>query len=558
MSTVARKSTRGAPVNRTNRTFLIILLLLLILLAAIFLRYRNAAQAMQDEYFMEGEIILVGSTADLDALVQELQTVDDSIVLTLDPNRSFSLQDLGSPAQQTLGPQTVASAALQVGSGSAACSQLSSDLEVNLYELTGSTDDVEAVLEAIDQTTAGSNILADANWVIGAPWRPTGSPWRPTGSPWRPTGSADQGQPTPATMNDYLNQWAFTTIGLADAKAVNSGSGLEPIRVGVFDTSPLESIEPAAASVQESSTQNALKVQIEHPEFVNTPVPPEAGSPQDINVANHGYFGASFIRELAPTSDIQLIRVLTKSNRGDLATLNHELLMFMGQANEDGLMSVVNMSLGVPPLEPFRPFEPLLDWEFPPPFELQRQLNSLEIVMQVGECLDVVMVAAAGNDSSESLKVSNYPGNWGTVLSVTSSNQDNQQSCYANDGDLAAPGGDGGPSDPQADDPVACEPKLHECVNMGPNCPYSVIGYVHPLSQPSQAVDMTHQNWVGTSFAAPMVTGLAALVRQLNPALSAAEVRDVIQCGTVKPTIPQEVPVINVARTLACARDLNN
>ncbi|MBK8900789.1 MAG: S8/S53 family peptidase [Anaerolineaceae bacterium] len=559
MSTVASKSNRDAPVNRTNRTVLIILLLLVLLIAAIFLSYRNAAQAARDEYFMDGEIILVGTTTELDALIQELQTIDDNIILTIDPNRSFSLQDLGSPAEQTLGPQTVASAALQIGSGSAACSQLSSDLEINLYELTGSTDDVEAVLEAIDQTTAGSSVLADANWVIGAPWHPTGSPWHPTGSPWHPTGSdVDQGKPTPATMDDYLEQWAFSTIGLVDAQAVNTGSELARIRVGVFDTSPLESNGPAAASVQESPTQNALKVQIDHPEFINTPVPPEEGSRQDINVANHGYFGTSFIRQLAPASEIELIRVLTKNNRGDLATLNHELLTFMGQANQNGIMTVVNMSLGVPPLEPFRPFEPWLDWEFPPPFELVRQLNSLETVMQIGECLDVVMVAAAGNDSAESLKVSNYPGHWGTVLSVTASNQDNQQSCYANDGDLAAPGGDGGPSDPKAEEPIACEPKLHECVNLGPNCPYSVIGYVHPSTLQSTEAAVTHHNWVGTSFAAPMVTGLAALVRQLNPGLSAAEVRDVIQCGTVKPTTPQEVPVINVARTLACARDLNN
>jgi hypothetical protein len=558
MSTIARKPNRERPVNRTSRTIVIILLLLLVLIAAIFWRYRTAAQAVQDEYFMADEIILVGTTADLDALIQELQTVNDNISLTLDPNRSFSLQTLAPPAQQTLGPQTVASAALQVGSGNAACTQLSRDLEINLYELTGSTDDVEAVLDAIAQTSAGSRVLADANWVIGAPWSPTGSPWSPTGSPWSPTGSTDQGQPTPATMNDYLNQWAFRTIGLTDAKAVNTGPGLAPIRVGVFDTSPLESNEPMAASIQESATQNALQVAIDHPEFINTPVPPEEGSPQDINVANHGYFGTSFIRELAPASDIRLIRVLTRNNRGDLATLNHALLQFMGQANEEGIMTVVNMSLGVPPLEPFRPFAPLLNWEFPPPFELQRQLNSLETVMQVGECLDVVMVAAAGNDSAESLKVSNYPGNWGTVLSVTASNQDNQQSCYANDGDLAAPGGDGGPSDPDVREPVACEPKLHACVNMGPNCPYAVIGYVHPNTLQSSDSGVTHHHWVGTSFATPMVTGLAALVRQLNPALSAAEVRDVIQCGTVKPTTPQEVPVINVGRTLACARSLNN
>lgn len=542
---------------RVNRIILVIILLLLALLLGGLVTYRSAAQAVRDEYFMAGEIILAGTSTNLDALIQELQTIDPNIELTLDPDRSFSLQTLQPPAQQSLGPQTVASAALQVGSGDSACTQLSSELEINLYQLTGSTDDVEAVLNAIDQTTAGSSVLADANWVIGVPWHPTGSPWHPTGSPWHPTGSGqDQSQPTPATLTDYENQWAFTKIGLADAQAVNTADSLAPVRVGVFDTSPLESEEIMAETVQERPSQNDLRVQIEHPKFIDTPVSPEPGSPQDIEVANHGYFNASFIRELTPNSEIELIRVLTKYNRGDLATLNHALLTFMGNANADGINAVANLSLGVPPLEPFKPFAPLLDWEFPVPFEIQRQFNSLETVAQIGECLDVVLVAAAGNDSAESLTVSNYPANWGTVLGVTASGQANEQSCYANNGDVAAPGGDGGPSDEGVEDSIACEPKLHLCTDG--SCAYSVIGYVHPQTLAPGATATTHQHWVGTSFATPMVSGLAALVRQIDPNLSAGEVREAIRCGTTKPTTPQEVAVINVAQTLRCAEEMNN
>ena len=553
--------------TRAARVVLLILGILLLLLSlSATVVYRSKVQPVRDEYFMDREVVLVGTAENLATLLGDLQDIDPNIELTLDPERSLQVT-IGSNELEATSEQAepdVTEIALQIRSESAACNQLSVTLEFNVYELTGSTDDVEAVLAAIDEANTSENVRADANWVIGAPWSPTGSPWSPTGSPWSPTGSADQGQPMPADMNDYLNQWAFKTVGVDDVQTAVDGQNLSLVRVGVFDTSPLREDESGPEGIpSQQPQQNALRVGITNPNFMATPVPPEPGSREDIDVANHGYFGTSFIRELSPGSQIQLIRVLTKNNRGDLATLNLEILKFLGQLNEDvingeEINAVINMSLGVPPLEPFRPFEPLLDWEFPVPFKLERQLNSLETIMQIGECVDVVMVAAAGNDSAESLKVSNYPANWGTVLSVTSSNQANEQSCYANDGDIAAPGGDGGPSEEGAKNPIACEPKLHLCPSLGPNCPYSVIGYVHLQTSKPEEENITHHHWVGTSFATPMVSGLAALVRQLHPELSAAEVREVIWCGTTKPTTPQQVPVINVAQTLRCAEDLGN
>ena len=525
-------SQRNVAVRRT----ITVLLIILLLVTAGILFIRGKIQETRDEYFMDKEVIVVGLAADLATLPADVSRVDANIILTLDADRSINIADLN--LQQQLGSQSVASAALQSSGNNPACNQLNRDLQINLYTLTGSEDDIESALDAIARATAGKDVLAEPNWVIGAPWSPTGSPWSPTGS-------TDQGQPSSATQQDYAEQWAFAAISLPSAAAVNNSASLSPVRVGIFDTSPLEKEISQPETMLE--TVNDLEVEISHPKFVATPVPPEPGSREDIQVANHGYFGTSFIRELAPGSDVQLIRVLTKNNRGDLATLNRELLIFMANASQDNMDAVVNLSLGIPPLEPFQPFAPWLLWEFPVPFDLVQQLDSLQIVTQIGECLDVVMIAASGNDSAESLKVANYPANWGTVLGVTASNQNNEQSCYANDGDVAAPGGDGR----SADDPInVCEPKLHAC--SGPNCPFSVIGYVHPETLESGSPE-THHHWVGTSFAAPMVSGLATLLRQLDPNLSAAAVRQAIMCGALEPSTPQEVRVINVERTLACA-----
>jgi Subtilase family len=521
------------------------LILILFIIAALI--YWNKVQDARDEYFMDKEVIVVNidSTYNLANLPADVSSKDRNIVLTLDEQRSINLRaDRDRLLIQKSVNQSLALAS-QDRNNNISCEQLSELLQINLYTLTGSKDDVESALSAIAQATAGKDVFAEANWVIGAPWSPTGSPWSPTGS-------AGQDKPSPASEQDYSEQWAFTTIGLSSAKEINQAEELsQQVRVGIFDTSPLEKDGLQPISVIESV--NELNVEVSHPPFIATPVPPKLGSQGDIQVANHGYFSTSFINEIAPNSEIQLIRVLTENNRGDLATLNRELLTFMTSASEDNTKAVVNLSLGIPPLEPFQPFAPLLPWKFPPPFNLVQQLNSLQIVTQIGECLDVVMVAAAGNDSAKSLKVANFPANWGTVLGVTASNMNNEQSCYANNGDIAAPGGDGR----SADDPEdICEPKLDACSS--PDCPFAVIGYVHPETLDNGATE-TRQFWVGSSFATPMVSGLAALLRQIDPNLTAAEIRQAIICGTLEPKTPQQVRVINVERTLACIGvDLEN
>lgn len=549
----------GLQITTIIRNILLVIgfVLLLLFLTGIFV-YRSKVQPKRDEYFLDKEVIVINQDPayDMADLPADVADINANIVLTLDPDRSVDITDLLSNSL-VLGPPTIASATLQSADVTASCAQLAQTLQINLYTISGSEAEVEAALEAITQATAGNDVFAEANWVIGAPWSPTGSPWSPTGSPWSPTGSdLDQGAPTPASSDDFAKQWAFTTIDLSSAKAIEQDAeDPQNVWVGVFDTSPMKAQTVSGAEVvpAQAASNNVLNVKIEEPDFVNQPAPPEPGSREDIDVSNHGYFGTSFMREIASGSQISLIPVLTKNNRGDLATLNKELLIFMTDAYQQAnVRAVVNMSLGVPPLEPFKLF-PWLPLEFPPPFELERQLNSLEIVSQIGECLDVVMVAAAGNDSSESLKVANYPASWGNVLSVTSSNMANEQACYANEGEVAAPGGDGGPSEPGAKNPLRCEPKLHLCT--GPDCPYSVIGYVHPetLSPEEAAADVQYHHWVGTSFATPMVTGLAALLRTHYPELTAAEVREAILCGTVEPSSPQGVRVINIGQALACA-----
>jgi serine protease len=223
---------------------------------------------------------------------------------------------------------------------------------------------------------------------------------------------------------------------------------------------------------------------------------------------------------------------LGDDNRGDLFTLNRALVDFIGHTvplQPAGI--VLNLSLGL---------------RIPPEaagFELPDQVQSLRDIMAVARCLNVVVVAAAGNNSARvaAPEPPNLPAAWGSVIGVAASNQGNGRACFSNRGDVAAPGGDG--RDPD-DGAGMCEPRLASC--QGPNCPYALIG---PVLMPPAETGYSY--WTGSSFAAPLVSGLAALVlEQADGRLTPADVQAVIECGARPGGRHLGSGVINVPRTL--------
>lgn len=113
---------------------------------------------------------------------------------------------------------------------------------------------------------------------------------------------------------------------------------------------------------------------------------------------------------------------------------------------------------------------------------------ALRAAVAQAEAADVLIVAASSNRAQEGNPTS-YPAAYPTVLAVGATAVDDSVASYSTSGpylDLAAPG-----------DNVAV--------------PASLGGYLTVS---------------GTSFAAPYVTGVAALVRSAHPELTAAQVRD--------------------------------
>lgn len=485
-------------------------------------------QLQRDEYFIDKQIIVVGEN--LVDLPNEVRTVNPDIELTLRDENSLSLAGNNSETS-TDRSQFITSAALQ-GAEAEGCGDINLSQQINLYDLTGSDSEIESAIAAIT-TARGNDVSVEPNWIVGTPWSPTGSPWSPTGS-------SGGGNPTLASQTYFDHQWAFDNIGL---NGFSLPDGLIPeelpqIKIALFDTSAMEATSLQTAPFLDPNTG----IQFAHPEFVQMPPTPEPEN--DINVANHGFFGTGFIEKLAPNSEIEIIRVLTTYNRGDLFTLNRELLKFVSENANAEIKPIINLSLGIPHL--------YVEGNQTLPFDFTRNFDSLRIITSLADCLDMVVVAASGNDSATDKHLpSNYPAAWPWVLGVTASTEDLKQSCYANDGNVAAPGGNGG-NDDNAEIATDCAPVLKMC--NGSDCPFGVVGPVHPKVSNDE-----YHFWVGTSFATPIVTGLAALVRQseeaLGTAISAKEIRDAILCGSTQVNITQQnetVNVIHVPSTFDC------
>ena len=119
-----------------------------------------------------------------------------------------------------------------------------------------------------------------------------------------------------------------------------------------------------------------------------------------------------------------------------------------------------------------------------------------------------LLIAAAGNDGGDIL----YPARYSGVVAVGSVNSDFQRSCFSNAGsalDLVAAGGDGFLAS------SSCNSRAKEAVSSTiPNDDYGTL--------------------VGTSQAAPLVAGVAALIWSDDPSLSASEVESALKASAYK------------------------
>jgi subtilisin family serine protease len=274
--------------------------------------------------------------------------------------------------------------------------------------------------------------------------------------------------------------------------AIEGSSSGRGVLVGIFDTSPF----PPTLSHVVLENQTPLALDLRHPIIGGY----HGAACEAADVRDHGLYAAGLVHAVAPASEIRLIRVLDDTGQGDLQTLNRALLAFISevverkgtdaaaqqQAEPDGTLrgAVINLSLGV----------------HPPPDAaeqgLPEEIASLGAILSVAQCFDLVTVAAAGNDSalSDAPLPPQIPAAWPSAIGVAASNANGQLSCFSNEGQIMAPGGDGGPH------PSACRSMLQTCED---DCPYALISL--SLLSPTGYI-----YWHGTSFSTPLVSGWAA------------------------------------------------
>lgn len=380
------------------------------------------------------------------------------------------------------------------------------------------------VLEVVNRINGAGNpaVFADPNLLVGHlatspcadPLGIEGSPLGIEGSPLGIEGSPGGGLGKPALDTDFWPQWAFQAIGVVPPGNSALKVRGEGVRVVVFDTSPFS--QPSQQPVSISTANQAFDLTVWHPSSPTQQAAQSTVSPIP-DMANHGLFVTGLAQAVAPAAHFTLVRVLDDKGCGDLFTLNKALLETLWQmtetADERGGL-VFNLSLGV--MQPTAREVDRLSAE--EQTVLSQEMVSLRTAILAATGRGVAIVAAAGNDSAAPLRRldGNLPAAYAEVMGVAASTLNNGPACYSNEGDVVAPGGDAQLTPPPGQGDPYCQSLADQCPSLaageGSKCEWGLISlYTKSSGQYGYAY------WVGTSFATPLVSGLAALAYEGRP-----------------------------------------
>lgn len=351
--------------------------------------------------------------------------------------------------------------------------------------------------EAKGDRSAEPKAYADPNYLIGEPSL-EGHPNGVVGSPFADAAGAPGG---------FADQWAFEQIGLV-TPASSGTAEAGGIPLGVFDTFPVSLMQGSARGVtfrvrHDTDIKASLTMCVKSPTG-HANIIPVRSEP----IADHGVFAAYMAQAVAPHSKITLYRVLNEYGDGDLATLDESINDFVSAVAPSG-PGVINLSLGLH-------WYPESVW----PDRCGRWRSNLETNEGLDAMLGLmresgfVVVAAAGNDASNAgpnprVVPPDSPASSPDAIGVAASNSvdGGKLACFSNIGDglVLAPGGDG-----RHVSQGKCENPLGDCDQNPDVCENESLISLMPSSETGYGY------WTGTSFAVPLVSGLAAKCLEAN------------------------------------------
>jgi len=419
-----------------------------------------------DAYYQPSEVILLGPKDRIPMVVAQAAADTSPIGMTL-LRGPIELEKLGG---------TVADSTMSLYQ---VCDQ--SDSQKN-WERVG-----DVVSIAYD-----NDVLADPNYLTASA---AGNPPPVVFSPHHIGESPFGGQNPSADQAVFDDQWAL--VGLKGIRLPDDGACEGARKVFVFDTLPQN--DYGLFSVATPSI----------------PTPPLA-SGANCSSGNHGLFVSGLIDKVAPDAEIELYPVLNACGVGTLEGIEEALTLAVPAMPGP---SVLNLSLGVVQEESHKSRyfssengKEVRGKKCPKSSSSSSRkvedLCTLDTLLEQFRLHGGVIVAAAGNDSlaAPSPPPMQLPAAYETVIGVVGSNRAGARSCFSNFGKLS--GSDLWVSAPAADGDVSCQPNAQSCVaTPSPDCDYGVVG---PVDAGQNVPGYAY--WAGTSFAAPLVSGLAACV----------------------------------------------
>ena len=298
---------------------------------------------------------------------------------------------------------------------------------------------------------------------------------------------------SPADITDslYVQQWNADMIGLPAAWQVATGNG---VRVAVVDTGVSTTHADLDGNLDLADGYDFVSV-------VSIDGDNQSGMDSDPSDPGTTYHGAHVsgiigaegnsigIRGVAYESTVIPLRALGINGVGSSADIANAILYSAGLSNSSGRLpsepaDILNLSLGT--------------------FDFSQTMQSA-VIDAINE--GVIVVAAVGNEASESLF---YPAAFDGVIGVSSVNEAKELSLFSNRGsyvDVAAPGGTN-----------FSNTELFDGFNDG------ILSTVYASA---------YGQLVGTSMAAPHVSGVLALMKELRPDLTPALAQSFLEAGSL-------------------------